>query len=452
MALTRVFDIARRSLSTYQYAMNIAAHNISNAGNENYSRQRASLSTVTPEKNAGFIWGAGIKMDSIQRIRDGIIERQILTNQQSYSNNYKQSQVLSQVEGVFSEPSELGISNLMNQFFNNWNELSVTPNSVPLRNNVIYAAQNLSNKVASVNQDIDTIKYDIYKEFQQSANNVNSYLKQLNQLNQQIYSFTGINQQPNDLLDTRDSVIQQLSKLVNTTVTYDNSGNAAVSIGGAFAVDGHTYTEFEVRLSNDKITLAPVGGDNPAKLSGGEMAAMAEIYNNKIPSYKNDLDNIFSQFVTQVNAIHQSGWTIEDTPRSNIKFFKEYTNGKLVIDNEILNDPKNIAVSADGTNGNGDIAVKLFELSEAKNMSGTTFGNFYSSLMSKLGNDNSSITNMTESSKLVLSQLENQRASVSGVSVDEEMTEIIKFQKAYEASAKLISVSNEMLDTLINLV
>ena len=452
MALTRIFDISRRSLATYQNALNVSANNIANAANSEYSRQRVQISSETPERSANFLWGTGVKIDSIERVRDNLIDKQIINNQTTYYGNKRESVVLSQVEQIFSEPSDLGISSLMDQFFNSWNELAVSPNSIPLRNSVVNAAENLAAKVSGINEDLDTIQYDLFNEFQDSVNSLNYYLKEINQLNQQINQFGNGTSSSSDLLDKRDTMISELSKLANISVSYDNNNNAAISIGGVFAVDASIYNEFEVQNVNNELRLSPKGSGSSVNLKGGELYAITQSYSKKIPEYQNYIDTLFTQLVQSVNGIHSSGYSMESTPATGIDFFKEYKDGKLVINGEILADPKKIAVSADGNLGNSELAITLAELSSEKVINNSTFGEFYSSLISKVGNDKLSADRMSDAGQMVVEQLENQRASVSGVSVDEEMTEIIKFQRAYDASAKLIKIADEMLDTVMNLV
>ncbi len=452
MALTRIFDISRRSLATYQNAMNVSAHNIANAANSSYSRQKVVLGTEDPEKGAKFMWGTGVKIATIERVRDTLIDKQMINNQYAYSGNEKQSLILSQLEQVFSEPSDLGLSSLMTEFFNSWDQLAVTPNSIPLRNDVVVAAKNLSSRVEGINNDIDTIKYDIFSEMQGQVDSLNYYLKEIRGLNQQINQYANGTQSANDLLDSRSNMIDELSKLANISVTYDNYDNATISVGGVFAVDASVNIEFEVINDGGELYVGPVNSGAAVNLKGGELFALTETYSETIPKYQNYIDTLFKQLVDSVNSVHSTGSTIESTPRTGINFFKEYKDGKLVIDDEILTDVKNIAVSSDGTDGNGDLAAQLGALSSNKVISGTTFEGYYNSLISEVGNDKVSSDRLAEASKLVVEQLENQRASVSGVSVDEEMTDIIKFQRSYDASARLIKIANEMLDTLMSLV
>jgi flagellar hook-associated protein 1 FlgK len=253
-------------------------------------------------------------------------------------------------------------------------------------------------------------------------------------------------------MDKRDKMINELSKLANISVAYDNYNNAAISIGGVFAVDASVYNEFEVRNDNGVLKVGAIGANSSVNLKGGELYAISENYSNKIPEYQNYIDTLFTQLVESVNSVHSTGYTIESTPRTGIDFFKEYKDGKLVIDDEILSDSRNIAISADGSEGNSDLAIQIMELNSQKIINNSTFGEYFNTLISKVGNDKLSSDRMSEASQMVIEQLKNQRSSYSGVSVDEEMTEIIKFQRAYDASAKLIKIADEMLDTIMNLV
>jgi len=161
-------------MATYQRSMDVSANNIANAGNEDYTRQRAVLSSEQTQQYAGITWGSGVKMDDIERIRNSLTESQIISNNQKHSYNERSSVLLGQVEDVFSEPSELGISNLMGEFFSSWSELSANPTSSALRGNVVYSAQNLSAKVEDINESFDIIKTSIYNEFNDKVREINN--------------------------------------------------------------------------------------------------------------------------------------------------------------------------------------------------------------------------------------------------------------------------------------
>lgn len=452
MGLSRLFDISRRSMNVYQRSMDISSNNIANVGNSDYTRQRAVISTENTEHFAGITWGSGVKMDDITRIHSFLTENQIISNNQRHSFNEKSSILLGQVEDIYSEPSELGIANLMGEFFSSWSELSANPTSAALRGNVVQSAQNLGSKVEEVNEGYKVIQSSIYYEFNDKVREVNNTLKALQDVNRQLSEAKSIGNNGNDLMDKRDVLINSLSKLVNISVNYESDETVNVSIGGVFAVDKSHYTEFETNNTEGNLGMVSVNGGSEAHIKNGEMGALVDTFTNKIPGYQEQLNSVITQLVTSVNEAHKTGYTNDDPPQVGFDFFETYDGDKLTVKDEILNDYNKIAASGDGTNGNGDIAIKIYEIGDANVLNGSKLVDVYSNLISEIGSDVQNADRMTESGALVLQQLQNQKDAVSAVSVDEEMMDVMKFQKAYEASAKLIRMADDLLDTLINMV
>ena len=452
MALTKIFDISSRSLAVYRRALEVTSHNIVNSANENYSRQRIMLETETSNLTAGIVWGNGVKIADVQRMRDKLVDAHIISTNQKYSDSSRQGNLVRQVEDLFSEPSDLGLSNLMTTFFSSFDELAVTPNSLPLRTNVLNAANNLSAKVTSINHSLTELKGDIKQEFQQKVNQVNSLLKQIHQINYEQFSNAYNGVPVNDLLDQRDALVDQLSKLVNITVVYDNTNSAVISIGGALAVDRMHSADFVAEENNGKLNLRVKDGSYPIVLTGGELNALSNVYSKKIPSYQEKLDSVINKLVEAVNAEHVQGYTITDPQETGLNFFEGYVNGELILNSEILNDPNKIAISLDGTEGNGEIALRIAQLTDAKILNGNTLQEGYSSLINDIGNDGMLQNNYTDANQIVLDELGQLKSSQSGVSVDEEMTNVLKFQRTYEASAKLISIADDMLRTILEMV
>ena len=450
--LSRIFNISTRSLDVYRKALDVTAHNISNAGNEDYTRQVADISTAFPDKMAGFIWGAGVKMDNIQRVRNQFIDNQLRESTQDNSFQNKKSILLGRVEQIFTEPSQFGLSELLTSFFNSWGELAVSPNSTALRENVISKAQNISTRVETIHKNLETAKREVFDEFNSKIDTLNIELSKIHELNVKIAQQVEAGFQPNDLLDKRDAMIDKVTNLVDAQVSFDDNGSANISIGGVLAADIAQSVEFKVTAANGKLNLSTTGNHLLQQIKGGEMGALADVYTNNIPGYLDKLDTIINTVFNSVNDIHSTGYTIDEPPQTGIDFFSSYENGVLKINKEILDDPNKIAVSADGTSGNGDLALQISDINNQPLINGNTIIESYSSLITKAGNDKATADNLSTSTELVLQQLKQQRSSYSGVSLDEEMANVIKFQRSYDASAKLISVADEMIQTLLQMV
>lgn len=452
MAVTRLLDIASRSLGVYQRALDVTAHNVSNANNPQYSRQRVVLTAEKSEIRADGDWGTGVSIRDILRVRDNLNEIQIRTYNQKYSAANKKSELLGQIETVFAEPSDSGLSSLINKFFNSWDKLAASPNDTSLRNAVVQSAQLMGDKLQNIHDGLAQVKEDISSEMTDRVKEINNYIVQIQGMNKQIVESTNVGNVPNDLMDKRDDAIAELSKLVNITVNYDNKGSANISIGGVFATDSYNYVQFKADNTNGQLSMVTEDGTTRVAINSGELFSFTDLFNNKIPDYQSKIDTVANSIMNSVNTAHSTGYTLQTPPTTGLNFFDNYANGKLTINANILADVKNIAVSGNGQSGNGDIAVLIAGLTKSGVISGETIGNYYSSIVSTLGADKLLQEQNASSNQLVLDQLELQKESVSGVSVDEEMTNVIKFQRSYDASARLIKIADEMLQTLLSMV
>jgi len=307
MGISRIFDISQRSLSAYQQALDITSHNIANASNPDYSRQKPLLTPEKSESSGSLVFGTGVKLELIQRQRDSLIDSQIRANNQKYSDNSKRSDILGQVEQLFGEPSDLGLSNTMSSFFNSWSEASVSPNSSSLRFNVLRSAENLSNKVKDIYDGLNDIKSSLMSDAKTVVTSINNYLQEIQSLNKQIFEVNLKDQQPNDLLDQRDLVIDKLSKLVNINVTTDSSNSAIVSVGGMFAADKTFAKEFQLTEENGKLSVISGVDSYPLNLTSGELFAITDIYSKTIPGYVEKIDSMMTALADSVNELHATG-------------------------------------------------------------------------------------------------------------------------------------------------
>ncbi|MCH4199095.1 MAG: flagellar hook-associated protein FlgK [Clostridium tyrobutyricum] len=242
--LFSIFNTAKSGLFSQQAAINVTSHNIANANTDGYSRQRANMVTTTPytmpsmdgAAGAGQL-GTGVTVESIQRIRDSFLDYQFRV-QNSISGQYSaQDKILSQVENVLNEPTDTSISSLVSGFFTSWQSLSKSSQNA---STVAQQAYQLTNDLNNVSSQLTKIKSDTNTELKSTIVTVNGYIKQLNQLNQQIQSVTIAGQNPNDLMDSRDLILDKLSNEFGISITEtDNNGiNATTADSSTSSVDG----------------------------------------------------------------------------------------------------------------------------------------------------------------------------------------------------------------------
>lgn len=464
MGIGRLLDISVRTMSTYQRAIDVAAQNISNAGNPDYTRQKVLFANEVGEKGNGM----GIKIQDVLRIRNDILDMQLRKYQSSLSDSEKRSEVLKQIEAVISEPSSNGLSNYINEFFNSWDALSANPNSQQLRLTVIQKAQALSTRFKDTIDGFGEIQYMLQQDANSQVDTINGYLKGIYELNQKVYDAEARGTKANELKDQRDALIDKLSKIINITVQKSDYGAVSINVGGIFGADQNNFNEFEAKMVDGKLRLVAKNDPNTlAYINAGEFYAVSDLLSNKITSYKTSYENLAKNFVEQVNSIHLNGYTlpISGASQTNIPFFGElnssgdvinaFVDGEIKINPAILSDSKYIAASSvAGYEGDNQIAVQIAELSKTKisGLDNQTVNEYYTSIINSIAQEKVNADNSIASNELVVQNLNSQKQSYSGVSLDEEMTNVMKYQRSYEASAKLIKIADQILDTIINLI
>jgi len=453
MAINKLLNISANSLSVYQKALTVASHNIANVNNKNYSRQKALIIPDASDKLNGLIIGSGVTIEDITRIKNDLLEKQIISYNKQYGYTDQKNQTLGAIEGLYSEPKNLGISTLLNKFFDSWDKLAKDPTSSPYRDDVINSAKQLSTKMENIYAGTRRIQQDLKQDAIQTTEQINLHLKNIHNLNEQIYNQVALGSSPNDLLDERDKAILELSELVNVNVTYGENKVANISIGNSFAADRKFHNEYEVVEEGGKIIMRTKGdASNQISVHEGKIAALIDSHNTEIPNQLQALDDLGNAIVNKVNEIHKKGYTLHDPPLTGENFFESYGQGVLKINDNILNDNKYIAVSGDKAKGNNKFALEMAKLKTFKDSDGNTFEEKYSKIISDIANKKKQNEQKAKSFKLVIDQMNVQKAKYSAVSVDEEMVDVIKFQRSFGASAKLISIADDLLKTLINLV
>jgi flagellar hook-associated protein 1 FlgK len=437
-------------MAVFQKQMDVTSHNISNATTAGYSRQTVGLGTCSSDYSTDGYFGTGVQIEDITRARNELTDKQIRYYNQSYSANNEKSTLLSQVESLVSESSGTGLSSMISDFFNTWTKLSVTPTSTQLRNAVVQSAQSLTGKIQEIYDGTNEARTQSKNEAVQNVTAINSAVKNITDLNKQILAAQATGSSPNDLLDARDKAISDLSQIVNINTSVDDKGCVAVSIGGILASDNVISTEFKVKENNGQLSLVTSKDEINATVNGGKLSAEMDVYSGSIPEYQSKLDDISQTLMNSVNFLHRSGTDLNGDAGED--FFSSYSNGVLAVNQDITDNVNKLAISSDGTNGNGDISKKMGELADIALLNGKTLSDNYSDLVSKIGSDVKYTAENAASTKLVIDKLQDQQDSFSGVSVDEEMTNIIVFQRSYAASAKMIKAADEMLQTLLSMV
>ncbi|WNR44691.1 flagellar hook-associated protein FlgK [Paenibacillus roseipurpureus] len=463
-------EISKRGILTQQAALTTSGHNVANANTPGFSRQVVKMVAAEPIEYPGLQrstipgqMGQGVLFTEVSRIRETFLDKQFANENKSLGEWTVRQDTLEKLEAIVNEPSDTGLRQVLDNFWNAWQELSKQPDNLETRAVVKESALAVTDAFNHAAKQLNDLTSDINDNISVKVTQVNSTLKQIANLNSEIYRVEGLGNNANDLRDQRDLLIDQLSKVVNVTVQEEPNGYH-VRMGNQDLVVGDTPTDF----TTDMATAA-----YPTDLNSGELYGL--LYSNAayVTGYKNQLNSMVSTIVTAVNDTHKQGYTLQNPATKGGEFFSpvtDFSNAALTmkVSSNITDNVENIAASLrvdPATNkvikGNNELALKIANIKNEKYnfdgsgvqkiiLNGGTFDEFLRAVVSEIGVQTQEAQRQASNQKILVDQVDARRQSVSGVSLDEEMADMIKYQHAYNAAARSLTTFDEMLDKVIN--
>jgi flagellar hook-associated protein 1 FlgK len=478
-------NISRLGLMAQQKALEVTSHNVANANTPGYSRQVAHMSPTTPlaYPNGKGMLGSGVLVDEVTRVRDRFLDSQIRKESQTLAKWESRHYFLGQIENVFMEPSETGFNKVLSTFFDSWQELSLNPEGSPVRAALIENANSFVNSVRHTNEQLKTIRSDMSEHIIMKVDEVNTIAEQLKDLNRQIATLTAAGNNPADLLDRRDMLLEELSDIIEFDAILNKNGSVNLFIGGRALVYENTSSRLTtIHGGNDAVTGWPLSpkivwerDDREVKMRNGQLAGIIETRDVSLKRYMEDFESMVWGVVNSINQIHAEGMDLHGVTGQS--FFDGVFLETLSVADAIKTDPSRIAAAlypdpvpdpviaapGDGRNAvriaqlrreqiniNTDPTVPLHQRVTLDAAGTTSFEHFYRDNIARIGVDTQEADRMAQNQASMLAMLGQRKDSISGVSLDEEMAQMIQFQLAYQASAKVIATFDEIYDTLIN--
>lgn len=461
-------ETSLRALRAQQMALEITGHNISNANTKGYSRQIADMSATdpyaVPTMNrllvAGQI-GTGVEIAQIRRMRDQFVDRR--TQYESAALGYwdAKQRNFDQLEVTMAEPAGLeggaSISAQLNEFWNALQELGNAnrPDNPAVRSVVREKANNLCDTIRSTYNQLETLQQDLNTEIDVRVGRINTLAQQIAEMNGEIAKVVAHGDQPNDLFDRREVLVTELAKLTKISVQSDDLNRYNINISGSILVSQDKSFAMETQVNEDGLYDVVWANKQKVNFTDGEVKGLIEMRDEETQYYIDSLNEFTETLVEEFNAQHESGSGLDGS--TGHRFFAEGSNAATIaLDAEIL-DPEHglnkIAASANGEVGNGENALELADLIKNKplmNDGTTSLSDYYGSLIAKLGIDAEKAQVTFSNKETMVNHLHNLQESVAGVSLDEEMANMLKFQNAYNAAARLLTTVDQILDKLIN--
>jgi flagellar hook-associated protein 1 FlgK len=454
-----MLGVAKSALLTQQKAIDITGNNIANVNTPGYSRQRLLIQQNSPVRVDGQTMSTGVSANpQIQRFYNQFLSAQLIGENQNLGRWEAQQSALEKAELMLDESNGYGLSSAINDYFNAWQDLSNSPSGVAERTSLLSSAQYLAESFSQVNGSLNQLKEDIDAHVDAIVTSINDIADRIAALNLKVTQVEVTGHNANDFRDERDQLVFELSQMIDINSFEDGDGHVTVMVGnGKPLVEGsstwnlttaHNAGVQDVYWESSNGALTNI----TSQVSGGELKGWIEARDVVIDDYLTQVDTLASAIRTGVNAQHALG--IDLNGAAGVQFFTGTSASNMAVNSAIVADSDLIAAALAGEGlpaGNGN-AIAIANLQSAATMTGgSTFNEYYNSLVGKVGADVQTAHFNFDHQTTMVQNLENYRQEVSGVSLDEEMVNLIKFQHAYNAAARLITQADEMLETLINI-
>lgn len=485
--MSNLLNIGKTGLHASKKSLEVTGHNISNANTEGYSRQRVVQTTNIPISKDGLIAGTGVRVKSISRVHDQFVEKRLRDSTADHGYYTNRSESLSQVEEIFNEVDNDGLNKVLNKFYNAFRDLANQPENETVRSVVRDTASLVMKDFKRISDTLDSLSKNIDYKIERDIEEINQESQQIGTLNRKIRELEAVHEETGDLRDQRDLAIKNLSKKVKIHTYEDERGNYNVSSPGIGTLvtaaqyqtlKAHSFAQAD--SSNGIDGAMEVFYENrpgqklTQNIGSGSLAGVIKVRNQDIKALRDNIDVIAYNFINSINAVHRNGFVNRKVEMdengspipydkkgqtTGLNFFKEPIGIKnaasqMSISEAVQSDLSNIATAlSPNSPGDNRVAIAISKLQHERIMDeGTsTLEEYFLQTVGKVGLEAGKANLDAEQAEGLIVQANSLRERISGVSIDEETANMVRYQHAYEASAKVMQTANEMFDTVIGI-
>ncbi|MDG5766719.1 flagellar hook-associated protein FlgK [Balneolales bacterium ANBcel1] len=448
-----IFEVSKSGLYSAERALSVTANNVINADTPGYSRQRLETAPVGQHMH-GYHAGLGVNVAGITRLRNELADIQLNDKRQQMGYMQEKEKILEQLESSLATDSGGDLDVQLGRLFDTFSELSNDPQDLSVRNNLVGEARQLTEKLGDLSRNLDRVSDITRDSITSNIRQINDLLQDLASLNKSITTAQAMGQPDHTSLDLQVKKLEDLSNLVNIDTSVVENGSLQIHIGGVQVLHEDTYRKL-VPDNDDVLKTYGVHLENGTEIkpSGGGLAAGIEMYESEVPGMKGRLDQIAETMVNEVNALHASGYGLEDNVHRDFFDPAGVTAATMRLNEEIVHNHKHIAASSvEFEAGNGQIAADMAELRNRQLIEGRKMIDYAVDTISSAGSDLSRLRNTMETRESEIRMLEVQQEREAGVNIDEELSLMIQYQNAYQGAARVMASAQQMMDTLISLV
>ena len=458
-------DMAARSLAVQQEEMALSGQNMANVNNTSYADEQLDVSDATPLETPIGEEGTGVQMTGITESRNPLLDSQIQSQASVTGSLNAQQTSLQNAEAFIDEEitstsssgtasSPDGLAADLSNLFASFQSLSTDPSDLALRQTAVQGAQQVAAQFNLVSSQLSTVQQGLNKSVQNDVASANQDLNTIATLNQQIVAAESAGGSAVQLVDQREATLENLAGFANISTSTQANGAVNVSIGGLAMVTGINQTDSLQTYDpgNGNLLVQDQNGGAQITLTGGSIEGEITARDGALATLQNGVNTLASQLITQVNSIYSPGYDLNGNTGQDL--FTGSNASNIGVNSNVATDPSQFqAAGAAGASGDNTVALALAQLGNQSiaGLNNQTFSDNYAQNVSDLGSSISSVNGKLDDSQAVTQMLTNERAATGGVSLDTEMTNLIQYQKAYEASAEMITTLNQMLQTAVSM-
>ena len=456
IGLFSALDVAISGMFVSGLATQVVNHNIANANTPGYSRQSLRIGSHDPLSTTFGAIGRGALSLGVDRAHNRFLQQQVVDQTALLGDYTAMDETLRSVEGVLGGLDNDHIRTALDQFFDAWQGLSLDTNSDGAREAVVGATSNLARQFNLIDDALAGLQRDARTTFETYVTDVNIMLAQVADLNGRIVAGTASGQRPNDLLDQRQQILDRIANDTRFTTIDRGDGTIDVLVEGRAVVTRSHVNELRVEEvqgpTGDPIQRAVFGGRNPVVVDfrAGALSGYQRMANDIVPGIRAELDALAAQIIDRVNALHEQGVTEQGT---GVQLFSGSSASTMAINAAVQNNNRLIAAGRDGTAGDNTLAKDIANL-------GTTIGegrdrsidDIYYTFIGQVANQRGLYDALLEGQESVVESARSRLESEKGVNLDEELANLVVYQRTYEANARVVRTVDEMLATLVNMI
>ena len=473
LGLFGALSLGTRALAAQRQGVEVAGHNLANVNNSAYARQRVSIQSTASSDGFTDPVGSGAEVVAIRQIRDQILDGQVIAEGGVSGSLEAQQRALKTAQSLLGQSIDRGNTGAggtsaadgvgggqqlaagLTDFFNSFASLAAQPASMPEREITLRRAAALAAQFPALDNRLSTLGTQLDESLDTDLKSANALLSDIARLNGQISRTEAVSGgSANDLRDQRQAKLESLSEVIGFDSIESSDGSVGIVVGGVSLVTSDVREKtLETFTNSDGDRMIRASGTTDALvITSGRVHGTLDARDGGLKNLRSGINDLAKSLIDEVNALHTAGFALDGS--TGRAFFLGSSAADIRVNQALLDNPSSLQVSGSATaRGDNRVAKALSQLGNQPiaALDGQTLGNAYNRIVGRLGEDLSSVNQQLADQKVVAELLKGQRDSVSGVSIDEEMADLTRFQRGYQASAKLINTIDELMDTTLSL-